>query len=423
MLRNLRPIASLLGGTAILLLGMGLLNSLIPLRGQALGFSTTVLGGLTSAYYAGYFIGTFTLPPLIQRIGHIRAFAFCTAALTVIVLLHIIDAQPWVWLLLRLLSGGVVVGLYAIIESWLNAQAEPSRRGAVFAVYMVVNLCALAAAQPLLGIDRETFVLFALVALLVSAAALPVVSTRQAQPTLQTAPRLRWRRLFEIAPSAGICALLSGLAMGAFWGLLPLYAQDRGYDLTHIGYYISAGILGGAALQWPLGRWSDGHDRRYALTVVCAAAGVIAALQLLMPSWPALDLTMIFLYGGMAFAVYPLAMAHLADQMPAQELLAAGSSVLLAFGAGSALGPLAAGALMAATWPGALFMWFAGVQLLCAGYALHCYRYVRHRGSGGHFRVMLRTTPAAFDLMPERDADATAGEPAASRQETPSDAA
>lgn len=402
MLRNLRPIASLLAGTALLLLGVGLMTTLIPLRGQALGFSTTLLGGLTSAYYAGYFIGTFALPPLIQRIGHIRAFAFCTACVTCLALLYTVSINPWIWLTLRLLTGGAVVGLYAIIESWLNAQAEPTRRGTVFAAYMVVTLGSLAAAQQLLGIGGAAFLLFAVAALLVSAATLPVVSTRQAQPALQPVPRLRLRRLFSLAPSAAAGALLSGLGMGAFWGLLPLYAAGHGFALADVGTYMSVAILGGAALQWPLGHWSDRRDRRFALALVCTSAAVLALLQLVAAHWHAAAYTLIFLYGGMAFAVYPIVVAHLADQLAPEDLLPASSSVLLLFGIGSAIGPLAAGGLMSVLGGGMLFGWFALIQLLAAGYSAYCYRHVkRGQDTAANFRMMLRTTPAAFDMLPE----------------------
>src|SRR6185437_14551007 len=108
-------------------------------RGIAGGFSEALLGGLTSAYYAGYFIGTFAMPPLIRRIGHIRAFAFCTAC----------------------------------------------------AACMVVNLCGLALGQQLLRIPGEPFVLFAVVGLLVCAATLPVLVTHQAQPQQQATPKLQ----------------------------------------------------------------------------------------------------------------------------------------------------------------------------------------------------------------------------------------
>jgi MFS family permease len=405
MVRALRPIASLLSGTALLLLGAGLLNTLVPLRGVALGYSTTLLGALTSAYFAGYFIGTFAVPPLVQRIGHIRAFAFCTACAACLVLLHALSPDPALWLLLRLLTGAVLVGLYTIIESWLNAQAPPAQRGGVFAAYMVVNLGALALAQQMLRIGGQPFVLFTVVALLLCAATLPVVTTRQRQPALQPAPRLRLRRLFAAAPSAGAGALLSGLAMGAFWGLLPVYARGRGLDDGAIATWMSVAIVGGAALQWPLGRLSDRHDRRIALALVCAAAGVLALLLPAATGHRYAALALLFLYGGMAFAVYPVVVAHLVDHLPPQDLLAASSSVLLLNGVGSALGPLAAGLLMSGLGAWSLFGWFALTQGALAAYAAYRYRvFRREQATERHFTPMLRTTPAAFEMLPEMDA-------------------
>lgn len=400
MLRTLRPVASLLAGTALLLVGVGLLNTLIPLRGMSAGFSGTLLGGLTSAYYAGYFVGTLAMPPLVRRVGHIRAFAFCAACAACVVLLHALGTNAVAWLVLRLLTGIVLVGLYAIIESWLNAQSSSGQRGTVFAAYMVVNLCSLALAQQLLRIGGQPFVLFTVVALAVCAATLPVLLTRQAQPQPQATPKLQLRLLFDVAPSAGVGALLSGLAMGAFWGLLPVYARRVGFDTTTVGTYMSIAILGGAALQWPLGRLSDHRDRRIVLTWVAAAAALLALAALGAGGrlWPAMVL--IFLFGGMAFAIYPIVVAHLVDNVTPENLLAASSSVLLVYGVGSALGPLIAGALISSVGAWSLFAWFAGTHSALAGYAAYRYGVLRRVPLRERkFHPMVRTTPAALRLL------------------------
>jgi len=400
MLRTLRPVASLLTGTALLLIGVGLLNTLVPLRGMNAGYSGTLLGGLTSAYYAGYFIGTFVMPPLVRRIGHIRAFAFCTACAACIVLLYAFGTDAIAWLVLRALTGIVLVGLYAIIESWLNAQAPIGKRGAVFATYMVVNLCGLALGQQLLRIQGEPFVLFAMVALLVCAATLPVLLTRQAQPQPQATPKLQLGLLFDVAPTAGAGALLSGLAMGAFWGLLPVYARRIGFDTTTTGTYMSIAILGGAALQWPLGRLSDRHDRRIALALVSAAAALLALAGIAFGGRVLPETATIFLFGGMSFAVYPILVAHLVDHAPPEDLLAASSSVLLVYGVGSALGPLIAGEAMSLFGAWSLFAWFALTHGVLAGYAAWRYQVFRRVPTGATtFQPMLRTTPAAMRLM------------------------
>lgn len=73
------PISSLLSGVALLLLGNGLLNTLLTLRGVAEGYSTTMLGLIMSGYFVGFLLGTWLATPLVKRIGHIRTFACCAA--------------------------------------------------------------------------------------------------------------------------------------------------------------------------------------------------------------------------------------------------------------------------------------------------------------------------------------------------------
>ncbi len=403
MLSSIRIVASLLLSTILLLLGVGLLNTLIPLRGQALGFSVTLLGALTSVYYVGYFIGTFTLPPLIHRIGHIRAFAFCTALVAALVLLQAIGSSYWLWFALRLLQGLALVGLYAIIESWLNVAAEPAHRNSVFSVYMMLNLGSLALAQQFLRIQGEGFVLFSVVAILICVAIMPVATTRQLQPQIRSIPKLNVRRLYRLVPTALAGALFSGLAMGALWGLLPLYARSNGFAPGEIGTYMSIAILGGAAMQWPLGRLSDRHDRRLSLAIISLVASLISLAVLATPGDNhVLAMTLIFAFGGMSFAIYPIAMAHLVDYLPREELLSASSSVLLVNGIGSALGPLLAGILMNTLQAWLLFAWFATLYGLLAGYAL--YRFVHRKRdpiSDNSFAPMVRTTPGALELHSE----------------------
>ncbi len=108
---------SLLQGVALLLLGTGLLNTLITVRGLAEGFSESLLGLMMSGYFAGYLLGSWLTAPLIRRIGHIRTFAFCGALACIIALLHAMVVNPWAWLLLRVLLGVALVTLYMVIES------------------------------------------------------------------------------------------------------------------------------------------------------------------------------------------------------------------------------------------------------------------------------------------------------------------
>ena len=389
----------LLLSTAFLLMGVGLLHTHIALQGRGLGFSVAMIGVLTSAYYAGFLVGTYTIPQLTHRIGHIRTFAFCAALLTLVVLIQALDPAYGVWLVLRVLQGMMLVGLYAIIESWLNAASDPRHRSSVFAIYMMVNLGASAAAQQFLRIRGEGFVLFCVVAILFCIASLPVVASHQSQPQLRSMPKVQIRRLFRLAPTALVSALLSGLALGAFWGLLPLYAVARGLGVGGIGTYMSVAIAGGVVLQWPLGRFSDRIDRRLALSLISATAALAALVNLLLPNVGAAAMVVIFVFGGMSFTVYPIAVAHLVDYVDRDELLAASSTVLLVNGVGSAVGPLVAGALMNLLQPQLLFVWFAVLDLMIASYAF--YRFIHRKRevtSDDNFVPLVNTTPSSLDL-------------------------
>ncbi|WP_108471555.1 MFS transporter [Rhodanobacter thiooxydans] len=403
MLSSIRTTAPLLSSTVFLLMGVGLLHTHIALQGAVLGFSVAMIGILTSAYYTGFLVGTYTVPKLTHRFGHIRSFAFCTSLVAVTALLQALTPAYGAWLVLRVLQGLLLVGLYAIIESWLNTAAEPRHRSTVFAVYMMLNLGASAAAQQFLRIHGEGFVLFCVVAILFCLASLPVVVTPQPQPSLRAAPRVQVGHMFRLVPTALVSALISGMALGAFWGLLPLYAAARGLGTAEIGTYMSVAIAGGVTLQLPLGRLSDRIDRRLALALISASAALVALVNLALPTaGPTVAMLLVFAFAGMSFALYPIAVAHLVDYLRRDDLLSGSSTVLLVNGIGSAVGPLLAGTLMSLTRPAFLFGWFAILDSLLAGYAL--YRFMRRKREvtpDDNFVPRVHTTPGAMDPHPD----------------------
>ncbi|PKM31080.1 MAG: MFS transporter [Gammaproteobacteria bacterium HGW-Gammaproteobacteria-11] len=425
MIKILLPIAALLSGIALLLLGTGLLNTLLALRGSGEGFTDQTLGLLGSAYFAGFILGTWLCPKLIRRMGHVRAFAFLAAAEAVSILLHALLVEPLTWLVLRVVTGVALVGIYTVIESWLNTQAPPDRRGQVFALYMAVNLGSLALAQQLLRLDSPmAFSLFALAAMLVTAALMPVVATRLPQPVIENTPGLSLRKLWQAAPVACSAALLSGLAMGGFWGLGAVYAGRMGMDTGQIATFVSLVIIAGAAMQWPLGMLSDRADRRLALAIISAIAVTGGLLMALLGQFGQWLLLAAAVFGGGAFAVYPAAVAHLIDHLKHADILSGNASLLMLHGLGAAIGPALAGAVMGITAPLALPLFFAVMFGLCGLYALSQARRGADRivDEPAHFIPMVRTSPEVLGMMLE-DAE-TAASPsgeAPSGAENPSD--
>lgn len=411
MIGHLWPLAALLAGVAFLLLGSGLLSTVLAIRGGIEGFDSQMLGILGSMYFVGFLAGTYAGPALIRRVGHIRAFAFFTAANACVALLHELLPHPWVWAALRLVTGLAMVGLYTAVESWLNSYAQPAHRTQIFSVYMGVNLGALAIAQQFLHFASPAgATLFIVAALSICAAVMPVAATRLSQPVVDEVQTLGLRALYDKAPVAFVAALLTGFSQGAFWGLGAVWADRSGLDHSMVAAFISAVIVGGALCQWPIGRLTARIDRGYVITVVSLGAAVLALALLFAGRVGGTALLVAgFAYGGFAFALYPMAVARMMDRLVPAEVLSGCGSLLLLHGIGAAIGPFVAGSLMDRFGPDALPAWFILVEVILGlatwGLARRVPADVEHQTA---FVPMVRTAPAAFEILdPEhRDAEA-----------------
>lgn len=410
MASRIIPISALLAGIALLLLGSGLFGTLLAIRGGIEGFSDVVLGLVMSAYFVGFLVGTAVCPSIIARVGHIRAFAIFAAVASTTGVLHAIWVDPWFWALLRMLTGISIVGLYNVVESWLTRQATSDTRGGIFAVYMVVNLLALAAGQWLILLAPvEGHILFSIVTVLIVLSLVPVAMTRLAQPEATDAPPVSLMYLYDVAPVAIVGSFASGLVMGAFWGMGPLFAQRIGLEAGGVALLMSLTIVGGAALQLPIGRYSDNHDRRRVVAKVSAYAAVVAVLvALTLHAFSGALYPLMFVYGGLAFALYPLCVAHLADWIAPEEMLGGSSRLLLLHGGGAALGPVLAGVLMGVLGSEALPLYFA---VLLIPMALFAARHSRPQvedviiadEQSSQFVPMVRTSPVALELLTDED--------------------
>ncbi|NKF21873.1 MFS transporter [Solimonas sp. C16B3] len=396
-------LSSLLLGVAFLLTGTGLFSTLLAVRGGLEGFAPNVLGLVMSCYFVGYLVGTYINPRIIQRVGHIRAFAIFAALASSTAVIHSLFVSPLAWGALRVITGACMVGLYTVVESWLNTQAAPEQRSRVFASYMVVNFSALTVGQFLLALYPVSgFQLFGIVAILLSLSLVPVALTSIAQPLPVHTPRLSLQALYRKAPVGIAGAFGSGLALGAFWGLGAAAAQRFGYAEAGVAHFMSVTIVGGALLQWPIGRWSDGSlDRRRVLFTITAGAAMAALAGAIFGAlWQPLLLLVMFAFGGMAFAIYPISIALTNDRLTREEIQQSSSSLLLLNGVGAAIGPAVAGVVMSHLGPRALFVHFAVVLGALAAYALwRLSTSPEAPAATATFQAMLRTTPEAEHML------------------------
>ena len=111
------------------------------------------------------------------------------------------------------------------------------------------------------------------------------------------------------------------------------------------------------------------------------------------------------IYGGFAFSVYALAVAHTNDHLAPSEVLAATRGLLFLNGIGSTAGPLIAGLIMHLTAPRAFMLYAAGVLFCLAVLALYRMRVappIPAEEQAG-FVPMARTSPVVLELDPRAD--------------------
>ena len=362
MLNTVLSIYSLLLAVTILLIGSGLQGTLLSLRARLEGFPDTIIGLVMSAFFVGYVVGAYVCPRLIRDVGYIRAFSVFAAIASAAMIIHGLVIDPVVWWALRIISGICVVGLYMIVESWLNSLIKDHpKRGTLFSVYMMTTLVALAAGQYLLLVySTETLAIFALGAIFFILSLVPIAVTRLTQPQTVTIPKMMLRKLFQRSPLGTVGSFCHGLINGAFWGMGALYAKGIGFDTASIAMFISSMIFGGVLLQYPIGHQSDLHDRRTVLMLTAViAAGIAWLVYLLQPDSRFVLLGLVLLFGGFSFSLYAISVAHAQDQVEMDLVLDATRTLLLLNGIGAAIGPILAGLLMQWLSHNALMLFFA----------------------------------------------------------------
>ena len=174
---------ALFAGFAILITAHGFQGNLLGVRAVLEEFNYLSTGLLMSGYFVGYFVGANLSPQLVSRVGHIRVFAAFASMASLSSLIHIVFVDPIVWIFARFLTGFSMIGIFIIVESWLNDRANNRTRGQLLSIYMFITLIGVAFGTLLLNFSSpEKYEPFILVSLLLSSALIPILLTKRKAP-------------------------------------------------------------------------------------------------------------------------------------------------------------------------------------------------------------------------------------------------
>jgi MFS family permease len=334
-------IGTLIVATSGVQLANGFFGTFFSLRVAIEDFDATMAGLVLSAYFMGFIAGAVSCGRIIERFGHIRAYAAFAGMVVAATAAMPLLVAPLPWIALRAIIGFGCSGLFVATESWLNAKAPSSERGRVFSIYMVGTFIALGLGQLLIGRTEIVTATPFNIIIALFAVALVLVSTTSAEaPRPVTGPSLPLSQLLRAAPIAVAGASLSGFITGAFYALIPAWMLGEGIENTTIGVVMLAAVVGGLAFQIPVGRLSDHFDRRVVLIVL--GAGLVSAAVAItwLPHTLPVILPLAILFGGLMSTLYPVCVANAHDRMPADHVVAVSSRLILLSGFGSVFGPL-----------------------------------------------------------------------------------
>jgi MFS family permease len=412
MIRSLTPIAALLISDALVLLGHGLLLTLLPVSASLLGFSDFQIGLTGSSYFIGFVFGCLMTPFVLKRVGHIRTFAILASAYTCIILLFVWSQSFIGWMLLRFMIGAMIAGIYMIIESWLNERADSNNRGSILSFYAMLNLAMITLAQQLLNLGNvEPLLLFTLAAIFLSLSVVPVSITLALAPTPINKVSVDFAKVWRHSHIGIIGSIFTGLITGSFWSLAPIYANDSGFTTYQLANFMSAVVLGGALFQIPIGRFSDKFDRRLILIFVAFAGGVISFLTF-MASFQdfyagSVSTGLGFLWGAFGMTMYAICLAHANDNADSSDFVDIGSAMLITYGLSSAIGAPIASAFMSIFGHQYLFV-FMGASFILFSIILIARRKSHvlpmMTDSNEEFQAIAgMTTPEAYNLDPRAE--------------------
>ena len=400
-------------GMGCIMMAYGFQGSLLGVRAVQEEFSLTATGFMMSGYFVGYFIGAATIPSIISRVGHIRVFAAFASLASLVILVHSILIHPFIWFILRVLTGISMVCIYTVAESWLNDRSSNKNRGSVLSIYMVVLYGSMGVGMFLLNFSSpQNFQPFILVSVITSVALIPILLTKKKAPTFKKIQAMSLVDLYQASPFGMVSSLFYGTIQSALFTLLAVYATSMNFSILEISIVTFLLAISGSVAQFPIGKFSDIYDRRKVIVystfgaAIFAIVAIIVSRQMYLPEGLATSKTWFYiffiLFSFCSLPMFSLILAHTNDYISKDKFVAAGAGLQFAFGLGAMSGPFLCSIFMDIVGPNGFFIFlffFHSVIGIFGIYRMKVRQTVDNPDS--QFVAMPQTiTPAGIELNP-----------------------
>jgi len=407
---------ALFTGMGFLMMAYGFQGSLLGVRAVAEEFSLMATGFMMSGYFVGYFIGAKIIPNIVASVGHIRVFAAFASIASLIVLMHSIFVNPYIWFILRVLTGISMVSIYTVTESWLNDRATNKNRGSILSIYMVILYGAMGIGMFLLNFsDPIKFEPFILISVLTSAALVPILLTKKKPPTFKKVKGMSLKDVYAASPFGMVSSFFYGTIQSALFTLLAVYAASMNFTIFQISVVTFLLAISGAVSQWPIGKISDMFDRRKVIIYSTFGAAffslcaILASRQMYLPGELATNKTWFYLslilFSFCSLPMFSLILAHTNDFIPKEQFVAAGASLQFTFGMGAMSGPFLCSIFMNIVGLNGFFVFIIFFHILIGLFGLYrnTIRKVIENPDSQFVAMPSTITPVGIELSPSTE--------------------
>jgi MFS family permease len=324
--------------------GMSFVSPVLPLLLKKIGASSASIGQIQTSYFLSFTLTTLLLGRLIDKIGSkiliISGLFIFGLGFLVMPLLN----GPSLFYLIRTIQGIGTALLFAPTEAAINIISPPEKRATNMGIYGVVFAVGFAIG-PIIGtslyaIDFQMPFFFgsscclaAIMVLLFGYDNVPVPVKKSEFGFSQMIG------LLIIPLAAAACYAIVEVSIGTF---LSLYLSDLGIWSKKIGIVFTVFAVGGIVSPYPAGKLADTLGKVNVLKG-CAFLLLITTLSFNFFDSYFSICVLCFMVGLVAGALYPIALAHIADIVPPDKMGRANASFSFFYGLGCIAGPLTTG--------------------------------------------------------------------------------
>lgn len=324
--------------------GMSFVSPILPLLLKKIGASPAAIGQIQTAYFFSFTLATMLLGRFIDRTGSkvlicSGLIIFCTGFLIMPMLKSELLFYP-----VRILQGIGTALLFAPTEAAINIISPAEKRAANMGIYGMVFAVGFATG-PIIGTSLYAFdfrLPFYFGGLCCLTAFVIMISIYTNVPVPVKSSQWDFSRMMGVLAiplAAAACYAMVEVSIGSF---LSLYLADLDIWSQKLGIVFTVFAVGGIVSPYPAGKLAD-RLGKLNLLKGCAVVLLLTTISFnLFRNYFSICF-LSFMVGLVAGALYPVALAYIADIIPPDKMGVGNASFSFFYGLGSVAGPFLTG--------------------------------------------------------------------------------